>query len=413
MTHAEKQLQSENRSSAKSLRIDSPDSVHEQHAKAAAESLSSNGQLMGSPGNLPGQLAAPPVANSGLIAPPELKGQLAEAKGGGDQLPDTFKRMTKAKPGELDDIRIHTDGKAAEFAEAVNAQAFTYGKDIYFGRGKFDTYSSEGKELIAHEVAHAKDNAKDGDSVVQRSAEIVKDEDAKKINVNAHLIFYGFEATDSVASACANEIQTMWNEPKPRVSMLGQTYDVMFNISNEVVSIDKAISMAGSNTSHKNNHIRVEKDNTDHRSKMGGNAGHFVTTDNLGKSTTAAHEFGHSLGLDHPDLKDWRGKGQPSIMVPRSPQYHVDPDYRYSNWQETKYEGINPYKRKVIKSDLENVKKMAIAGEGKHIGVVTNILFDAQGTPETESEALHVNAYGSVTKNNSDREASEKKKDKK
>jgi len=54
----------------------------------------------------------------------------------------------------FDQIRIHTDGEAARISRSLNAEAFTYGNDIYFGTGKFDHSSKTGKELLAHELTH-------------------------------------------------------------------------------------------------------------------------------------------------------------------------------------------------------------------------------------------------------------------
>ena len=36
----------------------------------------------------------------------------------------------------------------------LNAQAFTHGSDVYFNSGKYDTGSSEGQKLLAHELTH-------------------------------------------------------------------------------------------------------------------------------------------------------------------------------------------------------------------------------------------------------------------
>ena len=51
-------------------------------------------------------------------------------------------------------VRIHTGKEAMMLSEAIKAQAFTHGYDIYFNRGKFAPYTTSGKELLAHELAH-------------------------------------------------------------------------------------------------------------------------------------------------------------------------------------------------------------------------------------------------------------------
>lgn len=51
-------------------------------------------------------------------------------------------------------VRIHTDARAAASASAVHAHAYTVGRDVVFGHGKYAPHSSEGKKLLAHELAH-------------------------------------------------------------------------------------------------------------------------------------------------------------------------------------------------------------------------------------------------------------------
>jgi hypothetical protein len=51
-------------------------------------------------------------------------------------------------------VRVHTDAKAASSARAVNALAYTVGRDIVFGAGQYAPHASTGQELLAHELAH-------------------------------------------------------------------------------------------------------------------------------------------------------------------------------------------------------------------------------------------------------------------
>jgi len=66
------------------------------------------------------------------------------------------------------DVRIHTDDSAARLALSFEADAFTLGKDIYFGVGKFDTESGKGRNLIAHELTHTVQQQSGGRPVVHR-----------------------------------------------------------------------------------------------------------------------------------------------------------------------------------------------------------------------------------------------------
>ncbi len=54
----------------------------------------------------------------------------------------------------FNNVRIHTDAKAAESAQAVNALAYTVGHHVAFGSGQYDPYSLAGNGTIAHELTH-------------------------------------------------------------------------------------------------------------------------------------------------------------------------------------------------------------------------------------------------------------------
>jgi hypothetical protein len=52
------------------------------------------------------------------------------------------------------DIRVHCDDAAAALAAGLGAAAFTRGRDIYFGAGRYEPATSSGRLLLAHELAH-------------------------------------------------------------------------------------------------------------------------------------------------------------------------------------------------------------------------------------------------------------------
>lgn len=55
---------------------------------------------------------------------------------------------------DFSQVRIHDDEKAAEAASAVNARAFTVGRQIVFGRAQYAPHTSAGRSLLAHELVH-------------------------------------------------------------------------------------------------------------------------------------------------------------------------------------------------------------------------------------------------------------------
>jgi hypothetical protein len=76
-------------------------------------------------------------------------------------------------------VRIHTGEKAAKLNRQLNAHAFTVSDHIFFGRDKFRPETSDGKELIAHELTHtiqqgAAVQRKEDVTVTQRSQPMVQ-----------------------------------------------------------------------------------------------------------------------------------------------------------------------------------------------------------------------------------------------
>ena len=66
-------------------------------------------------------------------------------------------------------VRVHTDAKAAESARAVNARAFTVGRDVVFGEDQYQPQTNQGKQLLGHELTHIiQQNGVFSQSVIQR-----------------------------------------------------------------------------------------------------------------------------------------------------------------------------------------------------------------------------------------------------
>ena len=84
-----------------------------------------------------------------------LDSRLNDGEGRGNSLsPDMRREMETSFGADFGHVGIHTDQEAVQLAQGLGAQAFTHGSDIYFNRGKYDTSSSEGKRLLAHELTH-------------------------------------------------------------------------------------------------------------------------------------------------------------------------------------------------------------------------------------------------------------------
>ncbi len=84
-----------------------------------------------------------------------IENQLKGSKGGGNPLPDSVRDFVEPRIGaDFRGVRVHTDSAAVQMNRELNAQAFTHDQDIYFGAGKYEPGSSDGKRLLAHELTH-------------------------------------------------------------------------------------------------------------------------------------------------------------------------------------------------------------------------------------------------------------------
>ena len=94
-------------------------------------------------------------------ATPVVSGELPTAvketvSFGGQSLDAETRAFMEARFGQdFSRIRVHDDAAAGVSAKAVEAQAYTMGEHIVFGAGRYSPSSSSGRELIAHELAHA------------------------------------------------------------------------------------------------------------------------------------------------------------------------------------------------------------------------------------------------------------------
>lgn len=66
----------------------------------------------------------------------------------------TLAMMASGFGHDFSAVRIHADGAASESARAVNALAYTVGRDVVFAAGQYSPDTSSGRRLIAHELAH-------------------------------------------------------------------------------------------------------------------------------------------------------------------------------------------------------------------------------------------------------------------
>lgn len=175
-----------------------------------------------------------------------------------------------------------------------------------------------------------------------------------KLIITSHLFTYGDAADELITQQIRDEIDMMWNEPQGKVYLGGELYSVEFNITAQLHQFIQPEEIL-SNTNPVNNYFRIEEfayGNISFVDGLGSNTGYFKLENLYMGSTTAAHEYGHTLGLDHPKDLDFRGQGVPGIMYPRGTL--VDAQYQYEPHVPAGEKGgtMHPIYRRVRQEDI-------------------------------------------------------------
>jgi hypothetical protein len=176
--------------------------------------------------------------------------------------------------------------------------------------------------------------------------------------IRSVFFFYGNEASESLAQQIALDMQQHWNEPQASIVLQRKEWLVHFQIEGyckKEISPDEVWY----NTNPENNYFRIEATSPIHISfvdGLGSNTGYFKLDNLLQTSTTAAHEYGHTLGLAHPEALDIRHSEVPGIMYPRGTI--CDPHFQYDASKAPGETGgtLNPHYRKVLQTDIADLK---------------------------------------------------------
>jgi hypothetical protein len=102
-------------------------------------------------------------------------------------------------------VRVHTDDQAAASAHALNALAYTVGNHLVFAAGQYRSHRTEGRKLLAHELAH----------VVQQQGVVPGTNDRLSISSSQ-------DQSEREADTIANAITLPFSGPRPRPASIAQ-----------------------------------------------------------------------------------------------------------------------------------------------------------------------------------------------
>lgn len=206
--------------------------------------------------------------------------------------------------------------------------------------------------------------------------EIELNRSSLELIIHSNIILYGDSATPELTQQFVDEVESMWNEPNGSISYHNEDFRIVFKIVGSHKPGLTELEVL-ENTNPRNNYFRVEDYspiNISWVDGIGSNTGYmFIENLYLG-STTAAHEYGHTIGLDHPDELNLLGKGIPGIMYPRGTL--VDPSFQYDPSKMPGEIGgtMHPKHRKVNREDIELLKlPELLKNEIPYIGKFTSV----------------------------------------
>lgn len=86
---------------------------------------------------------------------PNLESQINSLRSNGQSLPESVRNYFEPRFGyDFSNVRLHTDLNTGKMSNAINAKAFTIGRDVVFGAGQYLPEAESGKRLLAHELTH-------------------------------------------------------------------------------------------------------------------------------------------------------------------------------------------------------------------------------------------------------------------
>lgn len=136
----------------------------------------------------------------------------------GQSLDKTIQRTMEGRMGDsFSDVRVHAGPQAAAACEDINARAFTVGNHIAFNRGEYDPESRDGQHVIAHELAHVRQQRGDVSMLPQEELALEVDPDPKleqEAEETAYEVMRGSEPAVQRMAKTGIHIQRHLDQPR-------------------------------------------------------------------------------------------------------------------------------------------------------------------------------------------------------
>jgi Domain of unknown function (DUF4157) len=228
-------------------------------------------------------------------------------------------------------VRVHTDRRAAELADGINARAFTVGPRMFFGAGAYAPGTTAGSRLLAHELAHVVQHDRGlvgpgrvlrqpKDAFARTDERPPPDPEALKrrrsvapwpgisiswtyglnstgvvvpsVTIAARLQLFGPNASEEIAEAMKREVESFWTTSFPDGSQV-----------HTAVNVSRRDDAAPPDPDA----IQVRVISAPIRSFVKDTAGGVEMTYTVSSGPgTVSHEFAHLLGLDDRYSETWR-----------------------------------------------------------------------------------------------------------
>lgn len=131
---------------------------------------------------------------------------------------------------DFSQVRVHTNARAGESATAVNALAYTVGRNVVFGTGQYAPGTMEGRRLLAHELTHVVQQKSSQTVVPQAKLEVNRSGDVSEKEAN--------EVSSQVISSAQPPMQRHFITP----SSLLQRKETRTSSNPPLASVDPSIA---------------------------------------------------------------------------------------------------------------------------------------------------------------------------